>query len=58
MESLSQSVLMMGGRLVTCGGLVIRLSVNKKYRWADYQSAAVYQPAPHRKQSIAAREEF
>src|SRR5260370_40387767 len=32
------------GRLVTCGGLVIRLLLNKKYRRADYQSAAGYQP--------------
>jgi len=36
----------MWGRLVTCGGLIIRLYNDAPQRQADYQSAAGCQPAP------------
>jgi hypothetical protein len=41
---LGHSSLIVWGRLVTCGGLVIRLVLNRKIIGADYQSAAGYQP--------------
>jgi len=39
-------VLIVWGRLVTCGGLAIRLQEFRIHNRADCQSAAGYQPAP------------
>jgi hypothetical protein len=56
------SSLIVWGRLITCGGLVIRLVLNRKIVGADYQSAAGYQPVAtcptkSRKQIVAAHKE-
>jgi len=45
-----------GSRLVTCGGLAIRLVLNLKYRPADYQSAAVIN-LPHTRKVVAAHKQ-
>jgi hypothetical protein len=47
-------MLIMWGRLVTCGGLLIRLQEFRIHDWADCQSVAGCQPAPQNKHEIVA----